>query len=51
MKSKSSGEGVEDTPVDISAGTMNSHTEYEEYLDLSREFTGERLRKLVRKVE
>lgn len=37
--------------ADVANGTESPQTEYEEYLDLNREFSGKRLQKLMRKVE
>ncbi|KAF6822733.1 high-affinity nicotinic acid transporter [Colletotrichum plurivorum] len=49
---KSSGEPLQQAvALENAKDTENPRTEYEEYLDLNREFTGERLRKLVRKVD
>ncbi|KAF9873486.1 putative pantothenate transporter [Colletotrichum karsti] len=51
--SRSSMEPGRDTisTVDLGKGSDNPRGEYEEYLELSREFTGKRLQKLVRKVD
>ncbi|RSL82840.1 hypothetical protein CEP52_016866 [Fusarium oligoseptatum] len=32
-------EGTHDTAMDVAKGLVHAHTEYDEYLDLSREFT------------
>lgn len=42
---------IHDTAMDVGKGSVRGHTEYDEYLDLCRGFTGHRLQKLVRKVE
>ncbi|KAF4950176.1 hypothetical protein FSARC_13282 [Fusarium sarcochroum] len=44
-------EDAHDTAMDVAKGSVHVHTEYDEYLDLRREFTGQRLQKLVRKVD
>lgn len=51
--SKSSGElgQVVAATIDSSKETGAVLTEYEEYLELHRKFTGKRLQKLIRKVE
>ncbi|KAF6817753.1 MFS nicotinic acid transporter [Colletotrichum sojae] len=50
--SKSSGERVKQAvALENAKGPESPRSEYEEYLDLNREFTGKRLQKLVRKVD
>jgi hypothetical protein len=44
-------EDAHDATMDVAKGSVHAHTEYDEYLDLCREFTGHRLQKLIRKVE
>ncbi|KAH7265705.1 major facilitator superfamily domain-containing protein [Fusarium redolens] len=44
-------EDAHDATMDVAKGSVHAHTEYDEYLDLCREFTGHRLQKLIRKVD
>ncbi|KAJ4250913.1 hypothetical protein NW762_011563 [Fusarium torreyae] len=44
-------EDAHDTAMDVAKGSVHAHTEYDEYLDLCRDFTGQRLQLLVRKVD
>lgn len=48
---KSSEELGHDSCIEAPKASAGHSSEYEEYLDLKREFEGERLTKLLRKVE
>lgn len=48
---KSSGELGQASFIEGQKGSDGARTEYDEYLDLKREFDGDRLKKLIRKVE
>lgn len=48
---KSSGELGQSSFVEVPKGADGARTEYDEYLDLKRDFQGDRFKKLIRKVE
>lgn len=48
---KSSGELGQASFIDAPKASDGARTEYDEYVDLKREFQGDRFKKLMRKVE